>query len=428
MRTETLTLATCALLFMMGSRIISFLVVGWMLLTNSLVLFSQTGMELRSELYVGVGIHSDVDKARESATNNLLQQIQVFVSSTSTRIVQEENANLQDTFRIQTVARSSLMLRDVKETVTKFPEGTFKVTKSVSKDVVRELFAQRRTKILSYIEQAKNELANTKTQGLNLESALKHYYRAWLLASIHPDTVGCTINGVFSFVTETAPREIETIVHGISFVPLKEVTDETMTWKYRAMFRGQPVSRLRFEYMDGIGQSVGEVVNGETQLSFFFVDKEQRERELVAEIDYRYEEELDELLAFADSMQQGRTISSTLLFKLPGKKNQLEEPLQTNHIVEQTISAALQKLLDTRGDLKMFLNELKTLVKGKEIITGNRDDFDSLEGLYGVVISDEEVLAIVLCTNHRFLDVETTQEAEMSTFNGRKIIWIEVLK
>ncbi len=78
------------------------------------MLYSQTDGE-----YIGTAQGRDLQIVRESAFQNLAQQIQVFIYSKSYRETKEDNNALKDSLFTSTLAQSFMSLTDVRETPSK---------------------------------------------------------------------------------------------------------------------------------------------------------------------------------------------------------------------------------------------------------------------------------------------------------------------
>ncbi|MBS4028038.1 MAG: LPP20 family lipoprotein, partial [Ignavibacteriales bacterium] len=87
----------------------------FLLLLFQYFLYSQNN----NEYYTGISQNIDVEKAKQDALKNMLEQIQVFVSSSVKRKLQETNTTLTDTTSVEVIAKSSMQLQEVQEEITK---------------------------------------------------------------------------------------------------------------------------------------------------------------------------------------------------------------------------------------------------------------------------------------------------------------------
>ncbi len=95
---------------------------------------SQTLHDVSNTYYIGRGEHALLEEARSFALSNMVEQIQVLVSSSFHSIASENNSGLRDSTYRSTLSKSSIMLRDVQETIEQ-GQGVYRVTKFVSKAV-----------------------------------------------------------------------------------------------------------------------------------------------------------------------------------------------------------------------------------------------------------------------------------------------------
>ena len=391
----------------------------------------QTVAPPAKDYYVGVGEDASLEKARSLAYANMVEQIQVLVSSSFQTRTRETNGKIDQSAQQSTVSFSSILLRDVQETVTKTGD-IFRVTKYVSKEAVRSMFAMRRQQIIDHCAAA--EAALNTTSNIDLQSAFDHYYKAWLLAWLYPDTLSYSFRLVgMSVVSTGIERAMTAAAEKIVFAPLRKLDDELTTWKYTALWSGQPISRLRYSFFDGLGQSEDAVRNGAAQLTFFFADK--RERQIQLKIEYRSSEGFEGLLAVADSIRSGSAPTLTFTALLPGEK--VDQPPATGKpaptgveavkaVAPEKLPAPLQQLLAHRKALPEFLETLEKLSKRGEIIAGSRKDFDNLNGLYVIVLDGTGIVAILRHTDGKYLNADTGDEIRLPDFAGKRILWVRV--
>ena len=267
--------------------------------------------------YIGRGEHASLDVARARAYANMVEQIQVLVSSTLRTSSSEHNSALQQTADQSTSSMSLIVLRDVQESIDQ-GQGVYRVIKYVPKSVVQSIFEQRRGQVLDYLRAAEAE--GDATAAVDLQRMLGDYYKAWLMAGLYPDTISYSFKfGGAGQVTTGIPRAMQLVSDNVAFSPSRKIGDEYTTWKYAVTWSGRPVKKLRFTLHDGLGESEEAVAGGLAQVTFFFTDK--RERRIPVTIYYRDVDQQDALLAIADSIQAGFAPVLTLQLLLPGELN-----------------------------------------------------------------------------------------------------------
>ena len=379
--------------------------------------------------YIGTAESSALDAAREAALRAMVEQIQVFVSSTFSSGLQEHNATIDRSAMARTVARSMITLRDVQESVTRTPEKAYKVTKWVSRESVAEVFRQRRREAEGHLRIAERTL---DTNPVDIAAALRHYYRAFLFASLTPDTL--CYNGVTA--TAEIPRLMRQLVQHVRFEGVTRMPNELNVWKAAVRCGDRSVGDLDLEYYDGMGQTVVRVQNSQAVFALFFADANRPSRELSLLLEYRYPEELDDLLAIADSMRNGSLFDNRVVVVLEQKSEYRNPKSQTNpknqisnqqsSMTSPALPSAVVSLLQSGSSFDTFLKTLNDLVRQGKVVQGSAKNFDSLEGLYGAVVDKNGLAAMVHCAKGKYTDVQTGAEMNMEEFAGKRIVWIDV--
>ncbi len=401
--------------------------------------FSQDVTLSTNQFYVGEGIGQSLERARSAALQALMLQIQAFVSSSFVHTTRESDGQVESQVAENVAVRSAITLKEVGERIFRMEEGNYRVLKFVSKESVRELFRLQKARVLELLRQASADIAGGRAP--EVSSALKHYYWSCLLAGIHPDTIRVPleyVNGETGFakdatVLSAVPRAMERVLSQISFRPVRRfVDDETTVWKCSVEYAGKPVGHLAYEYFDGVGSMSGEARNGETSLNLYLRGDTLRPRDVSVRVDYRYEEEMDDVLRTADSLSSTRTLLRQLVVSLPGPTMASVKPkksLRPEKGAEgKAVPKAIEEILDVKGGFDGIILLLQSLEKQQRIVTGSASRFESLEGLYGAILSTEGLAAVVYHKAGRLTDIRTGAEAEMKSYKGMKVTWIQVLE
>ncbi len=396
---------------------------------------AQDNVRAGPEVYRAEGIAADLEQARASALNGLMQQIQVFISSTFENVTAERNAMLDQHTSSKTLARSIMSLSDVREDIVKLSDGSFRVTKYVTKEAVSKMFALRREQALAHIKIAQDEILR---RPVDIGSSLKHAYWAQLISRLSPDEYPFSLRldsmsssaREYKSVLTGVPNLIEGIVKGIVFEPVKKIDDDAIVWKYKVSWNGLPLMRLRYGYFDGMGQAEGEAVNGETKMTFFFSKKEDRTREILIDIEYKYADEMDETLRLADSLKGNVSIPTMVTIILPGSSDVVAPapPVPVKDTVKIHLPPVLQELLQTKGSFDQTIEKINRLVRQNKIIAGSATTFESLEGLYGVVLSKTGIVLVLRCIKGETVELLTGKKADLKAYAGNRLIWMELLK
>lgn len=365
--------------------------------------------------YIGLGEDANLENARSEAYSNMVEQIQVIVSSSLSTTKEENNTTFKETTRQSTLSSSFIVLRDVQESISK-NGNLYRVTKYVSKESVRSMFALRRQQIIDNCSAAEAILSSTGN--IDLQSAFDHYYKASLLAWLYPDTLSYPFKNIGrSDVSTGIAHAMIAVASKVTFTPLKKLDDELTTWKYTALWSGQPISRLRYSFFDGLGESEEGVRNGVAQMTFLFTDK--REREILFKIEYLSSVRLEGVLSVADSIRSENAQILTFSAMLPGDK-------VSKASIPQKIPSPLQQLLDHRKGLSEFKEALDRLSKRGDIIAGSKKNFDNLNGLYVIVLDANGIVALLRHADGKYSNTETGDEIQLPDFAGKRILWVRV--
>jgi hypothetical protein len=383
--------------------------------------------------------NADLSKAQSDALSGLVQQVQSFVKT----VLRHEKSEVGGAFRDSTVssviAISSVKLTNVQEKVEKAQNGLYRVTKFISKAAVQEMFDQRKVRILELLDVAQTELSNCKRVGsINLEIVFKDLYWAYLLASIHPYQITYTLKDESGEVTRNSTDVLEgirylfeTISSKIQVVQINRIEETNLVWKCRFEYGGLPISSLNFSFYDGVGQTDGKVKNGQSIMTFFFPDKDKKEREVDLAIEFKAQDEMDELLQFAEEMTQSKFSSKNIILVLGSEGKKIAIPEKKKELLEHDttrgngIPKAIQEVISQGTSLKTTLEALRNMVKKKRIIVGRREDFESLDGMFGLVLDESGTVALIIEQKGKWMDLIHSKTIDTKELVGKKITWIE---
>jgi hypothetical protein len=387
---------------------------------------------VHASFYQGVGTGATLELAREAALRAMSEQIEVFVTSTFEGWKRETKGEFDQSTAIRTVTRSMVTLRDVTETVERLRDGTYRVTASVSRSSVAEVFARRRDQALDHLRIADRSLAATPA---DIAGALRHYYRAFLLASLTPEPV------VYDSVSALAsiPRRMRNIVQNIRFERVERLPDDLMVWNAVLSYDGKPVGDLDVEYYDGNGQTLLRAQDSRLLITLYFQEAGRRSREILFSVEYRYADELDVLLAMADSLKSGVLFDNGFVVQIGSEQTSstsqspsIKPPFPdhrsriTDHQSSVTIPPPIESLLKAGSSWETFRATLADLVRRGEAVAGQRTDFDTLEGLYGAVVDRTGLVMLVKVVNGVYIDVTSRREVDLNQHADKRVTWIDV--
>jgi hypothetical protein len=410
---------------------------------------SQIKNDVTDKFYVGSAMGDDLQKVRADALENMMQKIQMFVQSEFKRQREETTTAYSDSTVARVIARSSMKLSEVSEDVTNPKPGLYRVTKYVAKTTVDQMFEMRRQKILEHLDIAGTELGKAKAGGsVNLTSLLDNYYKAFLLLFTLRDHD--TLSYVFHLdeapyvriskdLKAGIPYVLDNVISGIHVHPMKHIDDAYTVWKCTVDFKGAPVTNMQYSFYDGAGNSYGDVRNGETLMTFFFPTRENRERDIDVKIEYRNEENEDELLDIAKTLSAKEKLAEVVTFKLPADESTVPikkiepkkaEPDKAVVATTQTanVPSSIRELIAVQESWNKTKPVLMELNRRKHIIVGRKEDFESTEGLFVLTVDQNGAVTLLQCSKDNLSDLLTKKDFSLHDFEGRPIYWIEVLK
>jgi len=413
------------------------------------ICLSQIKNDVTDKFYVGSAMGDDLQKVRTDALENMMQKIQMFVQSEFKRQREETTTAYSDSTVARVIARSSMKLSEVSEDVTNPKPGLFRVTKYVSKTIVDQMFEMRRQKILEHLDIAGTELVKVKAgSSVNLAAVLDNYYKAFLLLFTlrERDTLSYAFHldeapyvRISKDLKAGIPYVLENVINGIHVRPVKHIEDAITVWKCTVDFNGVPITNMQYSFYDGAGNTYGDIRNGETLMTFFFPSKENRERDIDIKIEYRNEENEDELLDIAKTLSAKEKLAEVVTFKLPADEVTVPikiiepkkaEPDKAVVATTQTanVPSSIRELIAVQESWNKTKPVLMELNRRNHIIVGRKEDFESTEGLFVLTVDQNGAVTLLQYSKNKLSDLLTKKEYSLHDFEGRPIYWIEVLK
>ncbi len=399
--------------------------------------------------YTGYGEGVLLEEARKNALNNLMTNIQVFISANMDRNLKEGNAGFSDSTTLNITTSSFMQLSDIEEKIEHKDDGLYKVVKLVNKEVVNKQFQKQKENIIGYLKQAEMELFNRKGI-INVGMILNSLYNAYLLSIVYPDS----LEYIFKYdldkkpikttlITQQTLLAINYIIDRIKFEPVKQIESENITWKFIAKFNGRIISNFNYSYFDGVGEMLGDVKNGETILDFYFDNSKSLERSFIITPEVANEELMDPLLKSLHNVFKshimGLGIKCSFEYDNTNEEYKREcditseseaeskEEIKTSELKELNPPVVLINLLGKVGNLQELLAELNKMEKGGNIVTGYARDFESLNNLYAVVVDEDKIIGLIKQRAGKCYDYITDRELRMQDYTGKKILWFEIL-
>lgn len=233
-----------------------------LLLSSGVVLLAQDSELLsHSSQYIhGISENKDLETARRQATNTLLNQIQVTVSSILKSRTIEDSKSINEFSELTQESVSFLDLPNLQEKVIKTKNG-YKVYKFIERSEVDRFFELRKGKIKEYMKFAKQHELQ-----LDVFSALRNYYYAFLLSKSYPDTIIYVLPDMESPINYPAVgihNKINQILNDVNIsIDGCEASNELLLLYMFATFKGQPIKKLAVTYYNGLGNELTYAENG----------------------------------------------------------------------------------------------------------------------------------------------------------------------
>ena len=179
-------------------------------------------------------------------------------------------------------------------------------------------------------------------------------------------------------------------------------------------------------------------------MTFFFPTREKRERDIDVKIEYRNEENEDELLEIAKAISAKEKLAEVVTFKLPA--DEVTEPIKNienkkrvspkvepnNAGITQAqsinIPSSIRELIAVQESWNKTKPVLMELNRRKHIIVGRREDFEFTDGLFILTVDKNGAVTLLKCSKDKLYDLITKKEFSLQDFAGRPLYWIEALK
>ncbi len=233
-------------------------------------LFSQKVKQIKddSQYIWGESTAASLEKADNFAIKDLVSQISTKVESSFSTSMIESGENLEEYTRSAISTYSNIYLNDAKRLVVKKRNRVY-VLRYMDKDIVSNIFANRRQKILDYTKLAVNAEKNYR-----IGDALRYYYWAMALLNSHPEqsSIKYTLpdNSKISLIT-FINNEIDEILQSLEFSVKNTVT----TQKHKSFildikYKGKGVSKLDYVFWTGNSYSnIYSAKDGQGIVEFF---------------------------------------------------------------------------------------------------------------------------------------------------------------
>lgn len=263
--------------------------------TIPVFLLSQSDAEIErirnSDKYLtGIGFGESYQVADNNALDNLITQITVQVESEFIGATTEEEGEVNEFAKLVVKTYSNVSLVSARSVLLSEKRGNFQVMRYISKADLKQIFINRRKKILEYIK-----AGQSAENDMRIGDALKNYYWALALLQSHQDRDEITFDFGGSgerLLMAALPEIINNVLTDLTFSVRN--TEWIPEEKYKAFFldvryNDQAVDNLDFIYWTGRNYSNPvNVRSGIGLVEFYDISADQpTEIKLMVEYDYQ---------------------------------------------------------------------------------------------------------------------------------------------
>lgn len=219
----------------------------------------------RSRYYFGEGNGLTIEEADQSALQVLAQSIRAVVASDVKVTTVNDDSHVEMASRISSFAS----LNNTEQIILSYSDETgYRVMRYIARTDLQETIDQQRKKITDWVENAHKLESKADIAG-----ALRYYYWAYALASVHPDNISMELDGAERMLKSWLDIKLRAIMANIN-VSLDGITEQPgnanpYLVNLRLTYGGSNVGSLDFSYLTGLKKVDGiHAKNGEATLEF----------------------------------------------------------------------------------------------------------------------------------------------------------------
>lgn len=290
----------------------------------------------RSRYYFGEGNGLTIEEADQSALQVLAQSIRAVVASDVKVTTVNDDSHVEMASRISSFAS----LNNTEQIILSYSDETgYRVMRYIARADLQEAIDQQRKKITDWVENAHKLESKADIAG-----ALRYYYWAYALASVHPDNISMELDGAQRMLKSWLDIKLRAIMANIN-VSLDGITEQPgnanpYLVNLRLTYGGSNVGSLDFSYLTGLKKVDGiHAKNGEATLEFPSLPS----GNITLKVDYAGVEQgklFDDELASYFAVNRPMVIKeSTLSVPVKGAapaEFRIEEPEVTTSRIEET--------------------------------------------------------------------------------------------
>lgn len=271
-----------------------------------------------------------IDKANSFAIKDLVSQISTKVESSFSMTMIESGENLEEYTHSAIKTYSNIYLNDAKRIVVKKRKKVY-VLRYIDRDVLKNVFANRKTKILDY-----TNLAVNAEQNFRIADALRYYYWALALLNSHPEKSSIKYqmgNGYEISLLTYINNEIDKIFQSLDFNVSKTISlKKKECFVLNITYKNKPVTNLDYVFWTGNSWSGLYSAKDGKGIVEFFNNQADMFSQLRLKIEYQYinrtiiDPEVESVMEMASLPRLKR---GEITIPLEDEKSMLNEEIKT---------------------------------------------------------------------------------------------------
>lgn len=208
---------------------------------------SLNDIKSKPHLYLyGEGSGTTEKEADANALAVLMSSISVSVIMDDTLAVADVNGISEEKFQSSIKTFSFGTLPNVQRRVLS-EEPNASVIRFIKTSDIRQMYLDRETKIIDYINTAKK-----LEKQLQIDDAIRYYYWAYLLSSVHPQVILHNFDDEVLGCATYLPMKIKSMFSDLKSEVIESETEgNSIVTRVRFTYNGHDVSSLTFKYFNG---------------------------------------------------------------------------------------------------------------------------------------------------------------------------------
>jgi hypothetical protein len=382
----------------------------------------------RSPRYIwGEGINQDKNKAIEEADFDLISKIQVDISVSFKRRIEESKNGLLDVTSEEKNRFTGLYIYGLERLYFK-TEKEHRVFSYILKDSLEKSFERKKGKILDIIKSA--QIAESE---FRIGETLRNFYWAFLLTHTYPymlslDSTNISIDPLI-YISGQIRRVIDDInVQALNCRSQGPVIIAPLKFSYQ----GKSVKSLQFSYCTGQGANCGFVQDSNIEEIELYEKPRAPTMPLALTIEYAYSNEmrLDNEIKCLYNVFKEKTFEAIKSVRLNFPWLDKEIPVKEEKIKPEKWPRVVNVIASCETRKELF-QALRGYLRNNKISVATRweDLVGPGEKVYCVLFDEKSAVATLCFSGSNFKDVKSFKEIpDLREYSGKKIAWFKEVK